>query len=147
MSEPSEERDRSTALPILGALGVVVIVLIAFGIWTLTRGDGLTDELRVARAAVGQNDALQRGSYPDFRTYTCAAEQGVESEVLARQQRSTTTKGARYVDDVTGVAINGERATATVTYHFERSPDDKITSPMVFAREGGDWKVCSPGPS
>ena len=27
-------------------------------------------------------------------------------------------------------------ATATVTYHFERSPEDKVTTPMVFTRDG-----------
>ena len=146
MTDPSEQQDRNSLMPILTALGVVVLVLIAFGIWSLFRGDGLTPELRVARAAIGQNDALQRADYAAFRTYTCAAEQGSESEVLARQHQSTTAKGARFVDDVTAVAINGDRATATVTYHFERSPEDKVTAPMVFTSEGGEWKVCSPGP-
>ena len=133
-------------MPILTAVGVVVLVLIAFWISTFFRGDGLTPELRVARAAVGQNDALQRGDYAAFRSFTCAAEHGGESEVLARQHQSTTAKGARFVDDVTAVAITGDRATATVTYHFERSPEDKVTTPMVFTRDGEDWKVCSPGP-
>ncbi len=67
--------------------------------------------------------------------------------MLAHQGQSTIVKGARFVDDVTGVAVNGERATATVVYHFERSPADKIKSAMTFAREDGEWKVCSPGPA
>ena len=145
--EPEPERDRSSPLPILLALGIVAIVLIGFWISTFFRGDGLNEDQRVARAAVGQNDAMQRENYPDFRKYTCAAEQATEAEVLDRQRRSKTTHGARYVDDVTGMAINGDRATATVVYHFERSADDKIKSPTTFVREGGDGKVCSPGPS
>jgi hypothetical protein len=133
-------------MPILIALGVVAVVLIGLGVSWLFRGDGLSEDQRVGRAAVGQNDALQRENYPDFRKFTCAAQQGAEAEVLARQQQSKSAHGARFVDDITGVKIDGERATGTVVYHFERTPDKKIDTPMAFVREGGDWKVCSPGP-
>ena len=139
--------DGSSPMPILIALGVVAVVLIGLGISWLVRGDGLSEDQRVGRAAVGQNDALQRESYPDFRKFTCAAQQGAEAEVIARQQQSKSEHGARFVDDVTGVKIEGERATATVVYHFERTADKRIESPMTFVRDGGDWKVCSPGPS
>ena len=147
MTGPDEQQDRSSLMPILMALGVVVLALIGFGVSKCFRGDGLTPEQRVARAAIGQNDALQRSDYTAFRNYTCAAEQGTDSEELARQHQSTTAKGARFVDDVTAVTFNGDRATATVTYHFERSPEDKVTAPMVFTQQGGEWKVCSPGPA
>ena len=139
--------DGSSPMPILIALGVVAVVLIGLGISWLFRGDGLSEDQRVGWAAVGQNDALQRESYPDFRKFTCAAQQGAEAEVIARQQQSKSAHGARFVDDITGVKIDGERATGTVVYHFERTSDKRIDSPMTFVREGGDWKVCSPGPS
>ena len=139
--------DGSSPMPILIALGVVAVVLIGLGISWLVRGDGLSEDQRVGRAAVGQNDALQRESYPDFRKFTCSAQQGAEAEVIARQQQSKSAHGARFVDDITGVKIDGERATGTVVYHFERTSDKRIDSPMTFVREGGDWKVCSPGPS
>ncbi len=46
------------------------------------------------------------------------------------------------------VKIDGDRATATVTYHFDKAPDDqKPVSTMTFVREDGAWKVCSTGPS
>ena len=48
---------------------------------------------------------------------------------------------------VTDIKIDGDRATATVTYHFDKAPDAKTPVPMTFAREGGAWKVCSTGPS
>ena len=51
-----------------------------------------------------------------------------------------------FVDDVRAFAVDGDRATATVVYHFERAADDKITADMTFAREGGQWTVCSAGP-
>ncbi|MCX2932725.1 lumazine-binding protein [Mycobacterium sp. CVI_P3] len=138
--------DGASPMPILIALGVALVVLAVVGITWLLSDQPMSEDLKVSRAAIGQNDALQRGSYPDFRKYTCAAQQGTEAEVLARQQKSTATQGARYVDDVTGVAIDGDRATATVVYHFERAPDDKIKAPMTFTREDGEWTVCSPGP-
>nr|WP_183517957.1 lumazine-binding protein [Mycolicibacterium sp. BK634] len=135
-------------MPILIALVVALLVLGTIGIvWVLdTRQKPLTEDVKVGRAAVGQNDALQRDNYGDFRKYTCAAQQGSEAEVLDRQQKSKAAQGARYVDDVTEVKIAGDKATATVVYHFEKAADNKITVPMTFVRENGDWTVCSPGP-
>lgn len=139
--------DKPSLLPILTALAVIVVALIAIGLLRMFRGDETPDEGRIGVAAVGQNDALQRGDYTDFRTFTCLAEQSTEARVLADQQQSTTVKGARFVDDVTDIAVSGGRATATVVYHFERSPDDKIKTPATFVLENGEWKVCSPGPT
>jgi hypothetical protein len=56
-------------------------------------------------------------------------------------------RGERFVDDVVDVVIDGDRATATVTYHFDKAPDTKTGVAMTFAREDGAWKVCSTGPS
>jgi hypothetical protein len=137
--------DGSSPMPILIALGVVAVILIGLGISWLFRGDGLSEDQRVARAAVGQNDALQRENYSDFRKFTCVAHQGAEADVLARQRQSKASQGARYVDDVTDQVINGDKATATVVYHFEKAAQDKVKASMAFVREGGDWKVCSAG--
>jgi len=135
-------------MPILIALVVALLVLGVIGIvWVLdNRQKPLTEDVKVGRAAVGQNDALQRDSYVDFRKYTCAAQQGTEAEVLDRQQKSKAAQGARYVDDVTEVKIDGDKAVATVVYHFEHAADNKLKVPMTFVRENGDWTVCSPGP-
>jgi len=148
MTDPDgDPDDRGTSLmPIVTALTVIVIALIAIALSRMIRGDVQPDEGRVGTAAVGQNDALQRRDYADFQTFTCVAEQGTEARVLAEQQQSATVKGARFVDDVTAIAVTGDRATATVVYHFERSPDDKIKTATTFVREDGEWKVCSPGP-
>lgn len=134
-------------MPILIALGVAVLVLAGVGVAWLFSNKSMSEDVLVGRAAVGQNDALQRDNYGNFRKYTCAAQQGTEAEVLGRQKKSTTTHGARYVDDVTEVRIDGDNATATVVYHFENAQDDKIKAPMSFVREGGEWTVCSPGPA
>lgn len=142
----SDAEDRPTLMPVLTALAIVGVALIAFFVVRMLRGDVQPDEAGVGRAVVGQNDALQREDYADFRSFTCAAQQGAENQVLADHRQSVQAKGARFVDDVTGLAVTGDRATATVVYHFEKSADDKISAPMTFAREDGEWKVCSPGP-
>jgi hypothetical protein len=132
----------SSPLPFLAALVIIVVVLIAIGIFALNRGDGMKEEDRAARAAVAQNDALQRQSFADYRSYTCTADVGTEADMLAHQRDSVNKLGERYVDGVSGVSINGDRATAVVTYHFAKAPDAKTDTPTTFAREGGSWKVC-----
>jgi hypothetical protein len=144
VTEPDEQR---TIAPFLGALAIIVLVLIAIAVANIVGDDSPPPDQQVGTAAVGQNDALQRLDYADFRGYTCAAQQGNEADVLAKQRDSVVKRGARFVDDVTGVAIDGDRATATVTYHFDKSPDQKMPVETTFVREGGTWKVCSTGPS
>jgi hypothetical protein len=133
--------------PFLAALALIVLVVIGIGFVNLFNDDELPADHQVARAAVGQNDALQRQSYADFRSHTCRAEQGSEAEVLGRQRDSVAKRGERFVDDVTDIKVDGDRATATVTYHFDKAPDTKTGVDMTFVREDGAWKVCSPGPS
>lgn len=138
--------DRPTAAPFLIALTIFVLVVIAIWLLNLFDDRGEPADQQVARAAVGQNDALQRQNYSDFRGYTCPAHTGDEAEVLAAQRDSVAQRGERFVDDVTDVAIDGDRATAKVTYHFDKAPDDKKVLDMTFIRDGDAWKVCSPGP-
>ncbi|MCV7230118.1 lumazine-binding protein [Mycolicibacterium komossense] len=142
--DESQDSTGSSPLPFLAALVIIIVVLIVIGLFALNRGDGLSEEDQVSRAAIAQNDALQRQNYPDLRGYTCAAVVGTEADMVARQRDSVAKHGARYVDGVTGVAVDGDHATGTVIYHFEKAPDDKINTPTTFTREDGVWKVCSP---
>ena len=144
MTEPEESR--ASLMPILTAAAIVAAALIAIFVARLFRGDDVPDNDAVARAVVGQNDALQRQNYTDFKNFTCLAQQGVENQVLADQKQSVSTKGHRFVDDVKDMAVTGDRATATVVYHFEKAAENKIDATMTMVRENGDWKVCSPGP-
>jgi hypothetical protein len=95
----------------------------------------------------GQNDALQRGDYADFRGFTCGPQAGTEEKITARQRDSVAKRGQRFVDGVSNVKVDGDRATGSVTYHFDSAPDAKQTVEMSFVRDGGAWKVCSTGPS
>jgi hypothetical protein len=143
----TEPEDRPTMAPFLGALAVIVLVVSAIWLFNLFGSDAPPADQQVGRAAVGQNDALQRQNYADFRTYTCREHQGAEADILARQRDSVAKRGERFVDDVAEINVEGDRATAKVTYHFAKAPDAKTGVAMTFMREDGAWKVCSTGPS
>jgi hypothetical protein len=147
VSSVDDAADRPTMAPFLGALAIIVIVLIAILLFNVFGGDRTPEDQKVGRAAVGQNDALQRENFADFSTYTCKKLQGSESDMTARQRDSKNKRGPRFVDDVTDIKIDGDGATATVTYHFDKAPEAKTPVPMTFVREDGAWKVCSTGPS
>ncbi len=132
--------------PFLGALTIIVLVVITIGLFNIFGDNDPPEDQRVGRAAVGQNDALQRQNYTDFRTYTCRDQHGVEADILARQRDSVAKRGERFVDDVTDIKVDGDRATAKVTYHFDKAPDTKTGAAMTFVREDGAWKVCSTAP-
>lgn len=144
MAEPAE--NRSTAMPILTALAIVGILVVAFVVVRLFQGDAPPDENQIGRVTVGQNDALQREDYAAFRTFTCVAQQGTEAQVLADQRQSRAGKGARVVAGIADLAVTGDRATATVGYYFEQSAGEKASTQVSFVREDGEWKVCSQGP-
>ncbi|KMO76633.1 lumazine-binding protein [Mycolicibacterium chlorophenolicum] len=147
MTEPDDTSTGSTATPFLGALAIIVAIVIAIWLFNVFSHDELTDSQQIGRAAAGQNDALQRGDFADFRSFTCAAEAGDESKVTAAHRDSVAKRGERFVDGVFDVAVDGDRATASVTYHFDKDPDAKQTVEATFLKEAGAWKVCSTGPS
>ncbi|OMC01895.1 Rv0361 family membrane protein [Mycolicibacterium fortuitum] len=144
MAEETEEpQDRPTMAPFLGALGVIVLVVIVVVLLNVFGSDGRSEEQKVSLAAVGQNDALQRENFGEFSDHTCVAQRGTEADFLSRQRDSVSKRGARYVDDVTSIHVEGDRATATVVYHFGNTPDAKVNSETSFLREDGQWRVCS----
>lgn len=146
MSDQDEtSTDRSVA-PFLGALVIIVVVITGIFLFNRHSGDG-GDPEQIGNAVSGQNDALQRQSYPDFVGYTCAAQHGKQEDVLARQRDSVAKRGERYVDGVGNVVVDGDRATTKVTYHFKDAPDALVTVDMTLVREDGAWKVCAAGPA
>ena len=52
--------------PFLGALAIIVVVVIAIWLFSVFETDRTPEDQRVGRAAVGQNDALQREDFADF---------------------------------------------------------------------------------
>ncbi|MGO4441800.1 lumazine-binding protein [Mycobacterium sp. 2YAF39] len=147
MTESESSRDRPTAAPFVAALAIISLVVIAIALVNYFSDDELTPQQQVVRAAVAQNDALQKENYADFRSNTCHAEQGTEAEVLAGQRESKEKQGRRLIDDVNDVVVDGNRATAKVTYQFDKTPDVKTDVETAFVLEDGAWKVCSSSPS
>lgn len=140
--EPEEGADKPTMAPFVGALTIVVLVVIAiFAADRFIRDDPTPEDL-ITRAVIGQNDGLQREDYDAFGRYTCAAARGEEADVVAAQRESVQELGKRFVDDVANVRVDGQRATASVTYSFEKARDDKSTTDVTLAEEDGAWKVC-----
>lgn len=148
MTDPTPDKsdDGASAAPILIAIGIVVFVLIAMTIFRMIGSTNVSEDNAVGKAVVAQNDALQREDYPAFRAHTCAADQGAQADVITGQQKSKAARGSRFVQDVTDIKVDGDRASATVVYYFEKAKDDKVKAPSTFAKVDGDWKVCSIGP-
>ena len=71
---------------------------------------------------------------------------GAEADVIARQRDSAAKHGARFVDDVTDVKIDGDRATGHRDLPLREGAGQQDDTPMTFVREDGAWKVCSTGP-
>jgi hypothetical protein len=140
-SEPPA--DRPTMAPFLGALAIIVLVVIGIVAFSAFGSSDTTPDQQLRGAVVGQNDALQRQDYADFRDFTCRANQRNEADVLAGQRDSIAKRGERYVDEVADLRITGDRATAKVTYHFKKAPDAKSSTDVTLVREDGAWKVCS----
>ena len=140
---PEQAPERPTMAPFLGALAIIVLVVIGIVLFNVFGTQQTTSGDQVARAAVGQNDALQRQDYGAFQEFTCRGDHDTEGGVLARQRDVVAKKGERTLDDVTQIQIDGDRASATVTYHFANTPDDKSDVPVRFVQEDGAWRVCS----
>ncbi len=146
----SESHPRQTLGPFLAALTVIVVLVVIIAvlnsIGVFGRNDPTPEQL-VRTAVVGQNDGLQRKDYSRFQSYTCKAQAGNAADVLAKQEDSATKNGQRYVDEVRDIKFDGQQATAVLVYHFDKTPDQKPTAPVVLVNEDGGWKVCSPVPS
>lgn len=145
MSDAPQEQDRPTAAPFLAALVIIVVVITA--IFVINSGGGDGDPEEIGRAVVAQNDALQRQDYAAFLTSTCVAQHRTEDEVLTRQRDSVAARGERYVDGAGNVVVDGDKATATVRYHFGENKETEASAEMSFVREDGAWRVCSVGPA
>lgn len=144
MIDPRPDSDGASVTPFLAALAVIVLVVIGIGVMTWANSDEDALHESIVRAAIGQNDALQRLDYEDFRTYTCAQEAGTEAAVLANQRESVAAHGARYVGNVLAVDVDGDRATANVVYYYDNDKDTMIETDTSFVLEDGSWRVCSP---
>ncbi len=141
--QAADHEDAGSPAPFIAGAAIFGIVVIGIAVSAFFRtGDGLTEEGRVGQSVVAQNDALQRRAYADYVANSCRAIVTPEKNVIAAQDKSEAAHGNRYVDDVKDVKISGDTAIATVTYHYMKSEDNKLTADVSFAKEDGSWRVC-----
>ncbi|OAT70202.1 hypothetical protein AWB85_02165 [Mycobacteroides immunogenum] len=139
-----DSEDRGSIGPFVAGAVIFGIVVIGIAVSTFFRsGDGLTDEGRVGQAVNAQNDALQRRAYADYLKATCRAVVAPEQNVIAAQDKSEAAHGNRFIDDVKDIKISADTATGSVTYHYTKSENDKLTAAVSFVKEDGSWRVCS----
>jgi hypothetical protein len=136
--------DKATMAPFFGALAIILLVVIGIIAFNAFGGSDATPDQQLRAAVVGQNDAMQRQDYADFRGFTCRAAQRNEADVLAGQRDSIAKSGERYVDEVSDIRIAGDRATVKVSYHFDKTPGTTSSAEVALLREDGAWKVCAP---
>ena len=46
-------------------------------------------------------------------------------------------------DEITELVVDGDRATAKVHWHYDKTPDDVNVVDTIVVRENGEWKVCT----
>ncbi len=147
MSQSEESSTGSSAGPFLGALAVIVVLVVTVWLFNLLSGGEPTDDQQIARSVSAQNAALQGQNYAEYLVYTCSELSGDEKSILDRQRDSVDKRGERIIERVAGVNVDGDRATAEVTYYFDKDEDTKETAQISLVRRDGVWKVCSTGPS
>ncbi len=146
LTDELDQRDAPTMWPMLAAIAVVVILLGVVFIyqWTRPFSDrvGPDDEVRIA---INNHYTAQNAlNYQSFSEWTCAAKTPPREEFLKKNGPSRDANGKIVIHDggIADVAINGDKASAVVTWRYEKKPDQPTTTPTTLVRQGDQWKVC-----
>ncbi|MFT4127251.1 MAG: hypothetical protein QM662_13615 [Gordonia sp. (in: high G+C Gram-positive bacteria)] len=137
------------AWPFLAALAVVVIAVVLVLSSNLLRPatERAGDSGQVQQAISDYYDARNNVDYPAFADLTCARDRTAEdfpdaARFRADTERSLSAKGRIVIPEITDLTVTGDRARATVHWHFDKDPDDIATTQLVAVRENENWKVC-----
>ena len=151
--EPAPADDRRSwkdAWPFLVAFAVVVIAAAGIGISYLIRpaDDRLSVEAKVQHAINDSYTARNDLDYGKYRGATCSADLSSdtfpdETTFLDQNRRSFDENGHIVIPEITDIAVDGDRATAKVHWHFDEKADQKQVADTIVVREDGDWKVCT----
>ncbi|GAB2661445.1 hypothetical protein GCM10027169_25160 [Gordonia jinhuaensis] len=135
--------------PFLVALGIVVLL---FAIWGIAQLVNPSDERmgtndKIAAAVNDHYTAQNSGNYDKFRATTCSAVLGAadfptESAFDADHDRDSREHGKIQIDSIDDIAVDGSTATATLRWTWEKSGDDKQSTPIRLQQESDTWKVC-----
>ncbi|MFT4199715.1 hypothetical protein [Gordonia sp. (in: high G+C Gram-positive bacteria)] len=140
-----DERDAPTRAPIIAALVVIAILIIVILIaqWTHPFSSRLSPEDSVRVAINDQYTARNALNYESYQRITCAPKIEPREAFLAENQRSRDENGKIVIPQINDVVIDGDKATASVVWNFEKKPDAKTTTPTTLVRQDDGWKVCS----
>jgi hypothetical protein len=83
-------------------------------------------------------------NYDTFTRWTCAAKLPPRDEFLTRATASRDVNGPIVIPPgkIADVAINGDRASATVSWHYGKKTDAVTTTATTLVRQDNQWKVC-----
>lgn len=137
------------AWPFLVALVVVVAAvggIVASHIFRPAE-DRAGDSAQVQYAINDIYNARNNVDYNAYRDHTCAADRNstgfpTEAQFTAANQKSREDNGRIVIPEISDVQVSGDRATATVHWHFDKKSDQTQTTKVAAVREDGNWKVC-----
>lgn len=66
-----------------------------------------------------------------------------EDTFVTDNLQSMADNGQIMIPEITDLTVDGDRATARVHWHFEKSADKKNVVGTTVVREDGKWKVCT----
>ena len=86
---------------------------------------------------------VQNGPEPSQLADVEAADFVSEEQFLADNRESLLANGHIEIPEITELVVDGDRATAKVHWHYDKTPDDVNVVDTIVVRENGEWKVCS----
>ncbi|MCG7635142.1 MULTISPECIES: Rv0361 family membrane protein [Gordonia] len=155
MAEAAGEGDQrppswKNAWPFFVAAGVVGLVVLGVVLSNVTRPaeDRAGDSAQVQYAINDVYTARNGPNYAEYRANTCAADveaaDFISEERFVQDNRETLTRNGHIeIPEITELVVDGDRATAKVHWHYDKTPDDVNVVDTIVVRENGEWKVCS----
>ncbi len=138
------------AWPFYVAAGVVALFVLGIVLSNISRPaeDRVSDDARVQYAINDFYTAMNAADYDEYRDSTCAADLAKPDfptrERFVEDNKAVTEKnGPIEIPEITDLVVDGDRATAKVHWHYEKSSDDKHVDDTIVVRENGEWKVCT----
>jgi ketosteroid isomerase-like protein len=142
----------------MAVIGGVAVLAVAAGLaykFVLPRISSPEDQIRGVVTAF--NNDYNNADFAGLMTLVCDQSKGDlgglkalsvlkdlgEAEASDQLRQMRDEKGTA-TTSVTDIRVTGDRATATVTTTFSKSPSDSGSETDSFGKENGSWKICFP---
>jgi hypothetical protein len=108
----------------------------------------MSDDAKVQHAINNYYTARNEADFDKFVATNCAAVrtgQGFPTReaFVTDNTKSMDENGQIKIPEITDLAVDGDRASARVHWHFENSEGNKNVVATTVVREDGEWKVCT----